>query len=229
MEVGRFNTYRALAMLDLIKKNKDKQSAYIASEFNYTNGPAINKQHFKRFNIFGKYNLAINDHTQLTATLSSIVSNWDAASGQVPERAVNAGLIDRFGSIDPSEGGQTQRHNANILLTHTFTNGTLWENQAYYSLYKFNLYSDFTFFLTDPINGDEINQAEQRNIFGYLSKINMRYALGSITLKSTYGAGFRHDGTEDSRLANVVKRQFIRNYNWGILKRQMALPICSSN
>ena len=214
VEAGRFNTYRALAMLDLIKKNKDKQSAYIASEFYYTNGPTINKQHFNRFNIFGKYNLAIKDHTQLTATLSSFVSNWDA-SGQVPERAVNAGLIDRFGSIDPSEGGQTQRHNANILLAHTFANGTLWENQGYYSKYKFNLYSDFTFFLNDSINGDEINQAEQRNIFGYLSKINQQYTLGNFTLKSTYGAGFRHDATKDSKLAHVVKRQFISNYKLG--------------
>ncbi len=217
VEAGRFNTYRALAILDLIKKNKDKQSAYIASEFNYTNGPTINKQHFKRFNIFGKYNLAIDDHTQLTATLSSFVSNWDA-SGQVPDRAVNAGLIDRFGSIDPSEGGQTQRHNANILLAHSFANGMLWENHAYYTRYKFNLYSDFTFFLTDSINGDEINQAEQRNIFGYLSKINQQYTLGNFTLKSTYGTGFRYDATEDSRLAHVVKRSFINNYKLSNIK-----------
>lgn len=217
VEAGRFNTYRALAMLDLIKKNKDKQSAYIASEFNYTNGPTINKQHFKRFNIFGKYNLAVSDHTQLTATLSSFVSNWDA-SGQVPERAVNTGLIDRFGSIDPSEGGQTQRHNANILLAHAFANGTLWENQTYYSRYTFNLYSDFTFFLNDPIKGDEIDQAEQRNIFGYLSKIYQHYMLGNFTLKSTYGIGFRQDATEDSRLDHVMKRQFLGNYKLGDIK-----------
>lgn len=214
VEAGRFNTYRALAMLDIIKKNKDKQSAYIASEFYYTNGPTINKQDFKRFNIFAKYNLALSDKTQLTVSASSFTSNWNA-SGQVPERAVDAGLIDRFGSIDPSEGGNTQRHNANILLAHHFANGTLWENQAYYSQYKFNLYSDFTFFLIDSINGDEINQAEKRNIFGYLSKINQQYTLGSFTLKSNYGAGFRHDGTEDSKLAHVVKRQFIGNYKLG--------------
>lgn len=217
VEAGRFNTYRALAMLDLIKKKKDKQSAYIASEFYFTNGPTIYKQNFKRFNIFGKYNLALDDKTQLTVSVSSFASNWNA-SGQVPERAVGAGLIDRFGSIDPSEGGQTQRHNANILLAHTFANGTLWENQAYYSRYKFNLYSDFTFFLTDSIHGDEINQGEQRNIFGYLSKINQHYTLGSFTLKSAYGAGFRHDGTEDSKLAHVVKRQFLDNIKLGNIK-----------
>ncbi len=217
IEAGRFDTYRGLAMIDLIKKNKDRQSAWIASEFNYTNGPTDNKQFFKRFNIFGKYNFAISNRTQFTASMSSFSSKWDA-SGQVPERAVESGLIDRFGSIDPSEGGNTERHNANFLLAHKFTNGTVWENQAFYSWYKFNLYSNFTFFLNDTINGDEINQAEHRNVVGYLSKINRQYNLGSFILQSNYGAGFRHDATQNSQLANVVKRQFLRNTKLGDIK-----------
>ena len=137
VEAGRFDTYRALALIDLLKKNKDKQSAYIAAEYNYTNGPTNNKQDFKRFNIFGKYNLAITNSTQLTASVSSFKSSWDA-SGQVPERAVDAGIIDRFGSIDPSEGGNTERHNANIILAHHFANGAVWENQAFFSRYIFS-------------------------------------------------------------------------------------------
>ena len=55
-EAGRFNTYRTLAMIDLLKKNKEKQSAFIASEFFFSNGPTENKQRLNRFNIFGKYN-----------------------------------------------------------------------------------------------------------------------------------------------------------------------------
>jgi outer membrane cobalamin receptor len=217
IEAGRFDTYRGLAMIDLIKKNKDKQSAWIASEFNYTNGPTDNKQFFKRFNIFGKYNLAISNRTQFTASISSFSSKWDA-SGQVPERAVESGLIDRFGSIDPSEGGNTERHNANFLLAHKFANGAVWENQAFYSRYKFSLYSNFTFYLNDTINGDEINQAEERNVIGYLSKISQQYNLGSFSLQSIYGGGFRYDATQNSQLANVVKRQFLRNTKLGDIK-----------
>jgi hypothetical protein len=126
IEAGRYNTIRTLAMIDLLKKNKDKQSAYIAGEFNYTDGPTINKQNFNRFNFFGKYNLALSDHTQFVATASSFKSKWDA-SGQVPERVVNAGPISRFGSIDPSEGGNTERHNVNFILAHTFSNGAVWK------------------------------------------------------------------------------------------------------
>jgi outer membrane cobalamin receptor len=217
LEGGNFNTFRALAMVDLLKKNKDKQSAYVAGEFNYTDGPTINKQNFNRFNIFGKYNLAVTDRTQLTASLSSFKSKWDA-SGQVPDRAVKDGSIDRFGSIDPTEGGNTERHNANLILAHRFNSGTHWENQAFFSRYIFNLYSNFTFFLNDPVNGDGINQSESRNIFGYNSKLDHKYVLGNAELNSVYGAGMRYDATTDSRLAHTVRRSFLDNVMLGDVK-----------
>lgn len=208
VEAGRFNTFRTLTMIDLLKKNKDKQSAYVAGEFNYTDGPTVNKQNFKRFNVFGKYNLAINSSTQLTASLSSFKSEWDA-SGQVPNRAVKNGMIDRFGSIDPSEGGNTERHNVNIILSKQNSNGSSWENQAYFSRYIFNLYSNFSFYLNDPIQGDEINQAETRNLYGYMSAFHQKYFFKNWLLQSNYGAGLRYDATTNSKLAHVVKRQFI--------------------
>jgi outer membrane cobalamin receptor len=217
VEAGRFNSFRTLAMLDLFKKNKDKQSAYIAADFNYTDGPTIAKQVFKRLNVFGKYNLSITDHTKLTASASAFTSNWNA-SGQVPDRAVNDGTIDRFGSIDPTEGGNTERYNANLVISHHFRNGTNWENQAFYSRYKFNLYSNFTFFLNDAVNGDEIQQAENRNIFGYATKLNRTYFFGKNTLYSTYGAGLRHDATKDSRLSNAVQRKFLSDIKLGDIK-----------
>ncbi len=214
LEVGRFNTKRALLMLDLLKKNKEKQTAYIASEYNYFDGPTINKQNFNRFNVFGKYNLSISSNTQLTASLSAFKSKWDA-SGQIPTRAVESGEIDRFGSINPTEGGNTDRYNANLVLSHAFKNGVVWENQAYFSKYFFNLYSDFTFYLNDPINGDEINQRENRQVFGYLSSINKQSDFNGFSINSTYGIGIRSDATQNSTLAHVVKRGFLENIKLG--------------
>jgi outer membrane cobalamin receptor len=221
VEAGRFNSFRKLVMFDLFKKNKDKQSAYLAADFNYTDGPTINKQNFKRFNIFGKYNLSITDNTQLTASLSSFKSSWDA-SGQIPTRAVEDGSLERFGSLDPSEGGNTERHNANFILKHSFKNGGSWENQVFYNRYKFNLYSNFTFYLNDPVNGDAINQSESRDIFGYSSKFNNKYFFGDKIVNSTYGAGVRHDATTDSRLSNVVKRQFLSDIKLGDIQETNA-------
>ena len=221
IEAGRYNTFRTLAIIDLLKKNKDRQSAYLAGEFNYTDGPTVNHQNFNRFNIFGKYNLAISDHTQLTASLFGFKSKWDA-SGQVPSRAVNAGLIDRFGSVDPTEGGNTERYNANLLMAHTFTNGVSWENQLWYTRNIFSLYSNFTFYLNDAINADEINQAEKRNIFGYGSKLNKKSIHSSYTVNSTYGAGIRYDATDPSYLARTVKRNFISFVKEGNIKEANA-------
>ena len=217
VEGGRFNTLRTLAMIDLIKKNKDKQSAYIAGEFNYTDGPTINKQNFNRFNVFGKYNVVISKATQFTFSASAFKSKWDA-SGQVPDRAVKDGTIERFGSIDPSEGGNTERYNANILFSTQFKSGNTWQNQAFYSRYKFNLYSNFTFYLNDPINGDEINQAENRNILGFNSTFKEKRFFGKAVLNSTDGVGVRYDATNDSKLANVVKRQFVDYIKLGDIK-----------
>ncbi|MBI3719535.1 MAG: TonB-dependent receptor [Sphingobacteriales bacterium] len=217
IEAGRFNTFRTLAILDLLKKDKVKQSAYLAGEFNYTDGATISKQNFNRINIFGKYNLAITENTKLSFSASTFKSKWDA-SGQVPTRAVESGMIDRFGSIDPSEGGNTSRYNANLIVNHSFNNGLNWENQAYYSRYKFNLYSDFTFFFNDPVNGDKINQKEARNIFGYLSKLSSKKNYNDWTITGTCAAGIRYDATQNTTLAHVVKREFLENIKLGNLR-----------
>src|SRR5262249_28754643 len=141
----------------------------------------------------------ISNNTRLIATLSAFKSKWDA-SGQIPKRAVEEGIIPRFGSMDPSEGGHTSRYNANITLARDFANGITWENQAYYSRYIFNLYSNFTVYMDDRVNGDEINQAEKRNLFGYLSKLSHKRTFRTWTLNSIYGAGIRYDEADSANL-----------------------------
>lgn len=217
VEGGRFNTFRTLAIIDLIKKNKDKQSAYIAADYNYTDGPTLSKQRFKRLNLFGKYNAMLSAATQLSFSASAFSSNWDA-SGQVPDRAVKNGTIDRFGSIDPSEGGNTERYNANLVVSTQLKKGGNWQNQFFYSRYVFNLYSNFTFFLADPVNGDGIYQAEKRDIFGYSSTLAKKYLLGRTIVNATGGAGLRYDATGNSRLSTAVNRQFLDNIKLGDVK-----------
>lgn len=217
LEAGRFNTYRALAMIDLLKKDKRKQSAWMAGEISYSDGPTEHPQNFNRINLFGKFNIIISNNTSFSVSSSFFKSKWDA-SGQVPGRAIENGTIGRFGSIDPTEGGNTERFNTNLLLSHHYSNGSAWDNQFFYSRYLFNLYSDFTFYLNDPVNGDEINQAEQRNLFGYLSKFSQKNQLGSFSVNSSYAAGFRYDATNNSRLSHVVARQFLDDIKKGNIR-----------
>ena len=112
MEAGQFNTGRVLAMINLLsEKAKQKgESAYISGEAAYTDGPFNWPQHFSRINLFGKYNMNLDSKDKLTVTLSTFSSKW-RSSGEIPSRAVDEGLIGRFGYIDSLQGGYTGRSN----------------------------------------------------------------------------------------------------------------------
>ncbi|WP_375435580.1 TonB-dependent receptor [uncultured Hymenobacter sp.] len=209
LEVGQFDTRRALVMLDLLGNNrhllsKKSESAYLASEYYFTNSYFDAKQHFKRFNGLGKYTGQLSDKTSLMLLGSHFSSNWDA-SGQIPERGVRQGLISRYGSIDPTEGGRTNRSNASAVLTTALPHDAVLRQQAYYSRYNFGLYSNFTFFLNNPVDGDEIRQTDSRNIYGYTGTYDRDTQWGSRTLHTTFGLGTRIDAT-DVALLNAVRR-----------------------
>ena len=210
IEAGQFNTLRTVAMIDLLgKRQKDKgTNAYIAGEFMYTDGPFESPQYFNRFNLFGKFNSKLGENNRLSVALSTFNSEWNA-SGQIPERAVKSGMIGRFGAIDDTEGGYTNRTNANIKLSSYLKNNAVFENQLYYTNYNFSLFSNFTFFLEDSINGDQIHQKEERNIFGGLSRLKLPYQLKEWNLTSSFAAGFRADKTNNSELSHTRNRSEI--------------------
>ncbi|MBF9219562.1 TonB-dependent receptor [Hymenobacter ruricola] len=197
LELGQFDTRRALVLLDLLGTehhllSKRPESAYVAAEYNFTNSYFDNAQHFKRFNGLAKYTGQLSERTSLTLLGSHFTSRWDA-SGQIPERAVNDGRISRYGSIDPSEGGRTSRTNASVVLTTALPHDAVLRQQAYYSKYDFGLFSNFTFFLRDPVNGDEIEQTDDRHLFGYTATYDRDDQLGARQLHSTVGVGTRND------------------------------------
>ncbi|MDQ3017322.1 MAG: TonB-dependent receptor [Bacteroidota bacterium] len=211
-QVGNFDTYRAVGLIDLLgKKPEQHHHAYLASDLTFNNGPFQSPQYFNRLNLMGKYNGLIGENKILTISLSTFSSSWDA-SGQIPDRAVRSGLIDRFGSIDDTEGGITSRSNANIQLLQILNNGGVLRNQLYYVKNKFKLYSNFTFFLNDPVNGDEIRQSEDRNIYGYNVQYNKEGNLGEMGLTSQVGFKIRYDKTDETELAHTKGRNEFISY-----------------
>lgn len=207
LEAGQYDSYRAVAGIDLLgKTGRDKnQSAYIASEYSFTNSYFDNPQHFNRLNVVGKYHGHIARNTNLTLTGSTFYSKWNH-SGQIPDRAYESGQIGFFGSIDPSEGGKTSRTNFNAQFVTVTSNNFVIKNQAFYSNYNFELYSNFTFFLQDSINGDQIRQKEKRNLYGYNGSISKETYLGKMRLTTTLGAQFRHDLTNNTELSHTKDR-----------------------
>ncbi|CAG5018285.1 hypothetical protein DYBT9275_05971 [Dyadobacter sp. CECT 9275] len=207
LEAGRYDTFRTVAGIDLLgQKGKDRnQSAYVASEYSFTNSYFDNPQHFNRWNIFAKYHGHISPNTNLTLTGSSFRSRWNH-SGQIPDRAYEAGQIGFFGSIDPSEGGETSRSNLNAQLVTVTPGNFVVKNQLFYSNYNFELYSNFTFFLEDSLNGDQIRQKERRNLYGYNGSISRQYDAGKTRWTTTLGAQYCQDITSDSELSHTKDR-----------------------
>lgn len=213
LEGGQFNTGRAVAMINLLgnKAKENGTSAYVAGEALYTDGPFDYGQHLKRFNLFGKFNTQLGQNNKLSVSISTFSSDW-RASGEIPNRAIKEGYIaDRFGVIDSGQGGSTNRTNANIRLTSSLGNNVVLENQLYYSHYYFNLLTNFTFYLVDPVNGDEFNQHEARELYGYNGKISRQSGIGNAVLTSSAGIGLRYDDTHPSWLAHSLNHQIL-NY-----------------
>lgn len=208
LEAGSFNTKRILGMFNIINDPDNKKNFYLATEYNYTDGPFDVKQNFNRVNIFGKYNQWITDNDYFNIQFSTFNSSWNA-SGQNPERAINQGIINRWGSIDPTEGGSTSRSNVQMNFKHIISPSEHIEAMAWYSKYNFNLYSNFTFFLNDPIHGDEIQQKDGRNIYGGEFKHVKNFIFSNSSLELISGIGFRNDDIQTLQLNHVYHRDLL--------------------
>lgn len=203
LEGGQYGTFRSVGMFNLLADER-KDQLFLAGELFGSDGYFESSQGFRRYNSLAKYSSELNSKTQLKATVSSFYSTW-TASGQIPVRAVESGQISRFGAIDDTEGGETSRSNVNLQLVQDLGAATL-TNQVYYSHYRFNLVSNFTFFLNDPVNGDQITQSETRDILGYKGEYLRDDYWGHVKLESKWGATMRYDWVDDIRLSHTKDR-----------------------
>lgn len=207
-EIGDFGWNRALGMFNFI--DSDTEKAYVATEFTQFDGPFETPQNFSRLNLFGKYTTWLKDASKFSISASHFTSVWDA-SGQIPQRAVDNGSITRFGAIDATEGGQTSRTNINASSLKIIDDNTFIKSNVFYSNYNFELFSNFTFFLEDPVNGDQIKQKEQRNIFGLNSEITKKFTFSSSEALLKSGVGIRADFVDDVELSHTLNRRTTLN------------------
>ena len=202
---GSWGTQRYLALLS---PTRDRVKTLLAAEVYTTNGPFDRPQHYIRANFFGKATAALSDTVDVSAWLSYLNSNW-FASGQIPTRAVRLGLIDRFGAIDNSEGGNTQRLSANADLRWKLSESETVKVHTYGQYYQLDLFSNFTFFLNDPVNGDAIQQSDRnRMVLGLDTSYERRDNPLGIPVTTTGGFQFRSDRVRVV-LANVADRQLL--------------------
>jgi hypothetical protein len=188
-------------------------SLLYAIEAAHNNGPWDNPEKFHRLNGLVRYSFgAEGQRSSLTAMGYS--AGWNATD-QIPQRAVDSGLIDRFGALDPSDGGQTERYSLSFQTAHRLDDGELRFN-AYAIKSKLDLYSNFTFFLEHPIdrdpaetNGDQFHQAEHRKVFGLAASRAWNTKLAGHDSTTTLGLQLRHDRLDPVGLYSTVQRQLV--------------------
>jgi TonB family protein len=180
--------------------------ATFAAEIGRTNGPFEHPDGWDKYKLFNKLTFSPSPGSSLSLTEMSYAGNWHG-SGQIPARAVDQGLISRFGTLDPDEGGNTARHQ--LALQYRARNADSGELRAiaYAGTYRFNLFSDFTLFLRDPVNGDEIEQIDRRTFYGGRVSYRVVRQVGTMTLDTTVGADARSDDIHEEQWDTLHRQQ----------------------
>lgn len=206
--VGNYDTQRYLGILS--PPEGTLLTPYIAFEAYHNDGPFKNPNHYNRINMFSKFTLSSTSSSNLTLLATYFKTKWDA-SGEIPSRAVRDDSLGRFGSVDPSEGGNSERQNLSLIYNYLDAHQSL-RAQTWMSWYRLRLWSNFTFFLNDPVNGDGIEQNDKRFLIGNNVVYRRNYSLWDIPTETLLGFQSRFDHIKVG-LFNQVTRQRLRTTN----------------
>jgi outer membrane receptor protein involved in Fe transport len=185
---GEDNFYRLLGL------NSAALGAGVGSyalEMSTYDGPWTDlKEDVQKYNVLLKYRQSLGEG-DASISIMGYDNQWNSPD-QIPERAVHSGLIDELGSIDDTDGGNSSRYSvsANWRDLH-------WNVSAYAIRYKLDLWSNFTYFLDDEINGDQFEQVDNRWIYGGRTDYRQESSFAGHAIVNRFGAEFRDDDIEE--------------------------------
>ena len=141
----------------------------------------------------------------LTITGMAYSNRWNATD-QIPLRAVDGGQLGRFGGVDNTDGGRSERYS---LSTRWTTSDALSSTRAnaYVARSDLRLFSNFTYFLDDPVNGDQFEQVDRRTVLGGGAAHTWRSTLGGRQVEHTAGVQLRHDDIGEVGLHHTVAQR----------------------
>lgn len=200
---GRFDLFRGVVVGS---RELGAFETLFAAEGAGQNGPFEHPEHYNRYKLFSRVGYDGGDWRS-DLTFTSYRGTWNA-SGQIPLRAVRAGELDRFGAIDPSEGGTSQRHQLYGRASWRPDETQELSLLGYGVYYDLDLFSNFTFFARDPVNGDQIEQKDKRFFGGGEVRYVRHAALGGTDTAFTAAAGLRGDHIGE-QLNYTIKREFL--------------------
>jgi hypothetical protein len=159
---GSFNEERALFMA--APKLSASSNVLAALELDHYDGPwQVPEGEHKISAVLGYNHGTAADGWSVTGM--AYFNEW-TATDQIPQRAVTEGLVSRFGTLNPTDGGRTQRYSLNAEYHQQDECGSIKAN-AFVIAYEMNLWNDFTYFLNDPVNGDQFEQSDERVRYGF--------------------------------------------------------------
>ena len=184
-------------------------------------GPWVVPQGLKRHN--GVVTLSgVGDSSSWQLSFMGYRAKW-TATDQVPERLLNAPGFNRYGSLDPTAGGDTSRHSVSGQWSHNDAQGGVWRAQAYVVRYAMDLYSNFTYALERPAAGDQFAQKDARTVWGGQFSYAMSHGLFERIARSELGLQWRTDkarvGLYDSvarRITEVVREDDVQQTLVGV-------------
>lgn len=155
---GSFDTFRGFFAYSPPLENA---VGFIAYEGFRTNGPFISPLRYKRDNVTGNYTRNLSDKSALGFKIN-LGRNDFFSSGQIPLDEVFAGRLDRFGFLDPDNGGRVHSGTVSAYYRREFEDSSVFKLDGFLTRSLFDLWSNFTFFLADREFGDEIQQHDSR-------------------------------------------------------------------
>ncbi|NOT24745.1 MAG: TonB-dependent receptor [Acidobacteria bacterium] len=162
----------------------------VAGEWERDNGPWVSPNNKDKYNGVVRYSQG-NARNGLSLTFLGFRNHWHSTD-QIPQRAVDSGQISRFGFIEESDGGETYRHAGVLDWQQSATNNST-RLTAYLQRYGVQLFHNFTYFLNDPINGDQFEQFEERWTSGAKLTHRRMFRLGGRPSENAFGVDIRTD------------------------------------
>lgn len=182
-------------------------SLLYAGEFQTYDGPWVTGEDVRKFSGILRYSQGTATNG-FTATAMGYTNNWNSTD-QVALRAITTGQIGQFGEIDPSDGGDTSRFMVSTRFAQSDDLG-LWKANANFTKYTLNLWNNFTWFTTDPMNGDQFHQHDDRIYAGAGVSRTINGTLLGRPTQTLLGVQTRYDDIDVS-LGNTSQRFFLAN------------------
>jgi hypothetical protein len=161
-----------------------------AFEWERDNGPWVSPNNKDKFNALARYTQG-DARNGLSVTFLGFRNHWHSTD-QIPQRAVDSGEIDRFGFIEETDGGETYRY-AGIFDWQKSGPNDSTRLTGYVQRYGVQLFHNFTYFLNDPINGDQFEQFEKRWTSGAKLTHRRIMRVGGKSTENAVGVDIRND------------------------------------